>query len=297
MYPAVWLLNHIANWTLRRMGIQAATEAEEAHNEEEIRILMKESYKYGYINKSELTYLDNVFEFSERNAGEIMVPRTDMICLYLEDSFDDNIQTALDERMTRYPICDGDKDHIIGFLHIKDLLRALKDGQKPDLRTLARDVLEVPVFMPISQLLRLLQKERKQLAVLIDEYGGTAGMVTTEDILEELVGEIQDEFDEERPEVEEECDKTYSVDGKVLLEDINSLFGLDLDDSQYDTIGGWLYAQFTEPPEAGQTVELPQATISVEEVDALRITRVQIRLLAPLDSVTQGMLDEQLKKD
>ena len=110
--------------------------------------------------------------------------------------------------MTRYPICNEDKDHIIGFLHIKDLLRALNDGKKPDLSTLARDVLEVPVSMPISNLLRLLQKERKQLAILIDEYGGTAGMVTIEDILEEIVGEIQDEFDEERPEVEEETDKT-----------------------------------------------------------------------------------------
>ncbi len=297
MYPAVWVLNHIAGWVLRCLGIHGASEAEEAHNEDEIRILMKESYKYGYINKSELTYLDNVFEFSERHAGEIMVPRTDMICLYLEDSFEENMKTVLEERMTRYPICDGDKDHIIGFLHIKDLLRSLKDGNQPDLSSLARDVLEVPVFMPISRLLRLLQKERKQLVVLIDEYGGTAGMVTIEDILEEIVGEIQDEFDEERPEVEEENEKTYSVDGKMLLEDINHLFGLELDDSQYDTIGGWVYAQFTEPPEAGQTVLLPSAEISVEEVEALRVTRVQIRLFESLDAVAQGMLDEQLKKD
>ena len=180
---------------------------------------MEESYKYGYIDKTELTYLDNVFDFSERHASEIMVPRTDMICLYLKDSFTENIEVALSERMTRYPICEEDKDHIIGFLHIKDLLRALNAGQKPDLRTLAREVLVVPESMPISKLLRLLQKQRKQLAILIDEYGGTAGMVTIEDILEEIVGEIQDEFDEERPEVEEESDKTYSIDGKMLLED------------------------------------------------------------------------------
>ena len=400
MYPAVWFLNHVANWTLRRMGISAASEAEEAHNEEEIRILMEESYKYGYIDKSELTYLDNVFDFSERSAGEIMVPRTDMICLYLEDSFDENIKTALTERMTRYPICNEDKDHIIGFLHIKDLLRALNDGQKPDLSTLARDVLEVPVSMPISNLLRLLQKERKQLAILIDEYGGTAGMVTIEDILEEIVGEIQDEFDEERPEVEEETDKSYSVDGKMLLEDVNDLFGLELDDgqkpdlstlardvlevpvsmpisnllrllqkerkqlailideyggtagmvtiedileeivgeiqdefdeerpeveeetdksysvdgkmlledvndlfglelddSQCDTIGGWVYTQLNTQPQIGQTVKLPKAEITVEEVEALRITRLKIKLLSALSSVNQGMLDEHLNKD
>ena len=235
MYPAVWFLNHVANWTLRRMGISAASEAEEAHNEEEIRILMEESYKYGYIDKSELTYLDNVFDFSERSAGEIMVPRTDMICLYLEDSFDENIKTALTERMTRYPICNEDKDHIIGFLHIKDLLRALNDGQKPDLSTLARDVLEV--------------------------------------------------------------DKSYSVDGKMLLEDVNDLFGLELDDSQCDTIGGWVYTQLNTQPQIGQTVKLPKAEITVEEVEALRITRLKIKLLSALSSVNQGMLDEHLNKD
>lgn len=297
MYPAVWLLNHIANWTLRRMGIHAASEAEEAHDEEEIRILMKESYKYGYIDRSELTYLDNVFDFSDRSAGEIMVPRTDMICLDLEDSFEDCVRTVLSERMTRYPICNGDKDHIIGFLHIKDLLRPLHDGQKPDLRNLARDVLEVPVFMPISKLLRLLQKERKQLAILIDEYGGTAGMVTIEDILEELVGDIQDEFDEERPEVEEKNDCIYSVDGKMLLEDVNELFDLKLEDQQCDTIGGWVYAQLHRQPEVGQMIALPKAEIYVEEVENLRITRLKIKLLSKLDRVSQELLDEQLHKN
>ena len=112
-----------------------------------------------------------------------MVPRTDMICLYLEDPIEENIQTALDERMTRYPICEEDKDHIIGFLHIKDLLRDLNAGQKPDLRSLARNVLLVPESLPISKLLKMLQKHRSQLAVLIDEYGGTAGMVTVGDTL------------------------------------------------------------------------------------------------------------------
>ena len=296
MYPAVWFLNHVANWTLRRMGIHAASEAEEAHNEEEIRILMEESYKYGYIDKTELTYLDNVFDFSERHASEIMVPRTDMICLYLKDSFTENIEVALSERMTRYPICEEDKDHIIGFLHIKDLLRALNAGQKPDLRTLAREVLVVPESMPISKLLRLLQKQRKQLAILIDEYGGTAGMVTIEDILEEIVGEIQDEFDEERPEVEEESDKTYSIDGKMLLEDVNDLFGLELSSNSCDTIGGWVYSQLDYPPQLGQSVKLPKAEFLVEELDNIRITRLKVKLLQEPGSIHQGMLEEQLNK-
>ena len=283
-------------WPLIVFNIHAASEAEEAHNEEEIRILMEESYKYGYIDKTELTYLDNVFDFSERHASEIMVPRTDMICLYLKDSFTENIEVALSERMTRYPICEEDKDHIIGFLHIKDLLRALNAGQKPDLRTLAREVLVVPESMPISKLLRLLQKQRKQLAILIDEYGGTAGMVTIEDILEEIVGEIQDEFDEERPEVEEESDKTYSIDGKMLLEDVNDLFGLELSSNSCDTIGGWVYSQLDYPPQLGQSVKLPKAEFLVEELDNIRITRLKVKLLQEPGSIHQGMLEEQLNK-
>lgn len=294
MYPAVWFLNHVANWVLRLIGIHPASEGDDAHNEEEIRILMEESYKYGYIDKSELTYLDNVFDFSERHASEIMVPRTDMLCVYLQDSFEDNMKVALNERMTRYPICDDDKDHIVGFLHTKDLLRALHAGKKPDLRTLARDLLTVPESMPISKLLRLLQKERKQIAILIDEYGGTAGMVTIEDILEEIVGEIQDEFDEERPEVEAEGEKTYSIDGKMLLEDINDLFGLDIESENCDTIGGWIYSQIEYPPQLGQHVDLPNLIFTIEELDNVRITRLKVKLLHDVEGIHKGMLEEYL---
>lgn len=295
MYPAVWFLNHVANWTLRRFGVDAASEAEEAHNEDEIRILMEESHKHGYIDKTELTYLDNVFDFSDRRASDIMVPRTDMVCLYLEDSWEDNIKTALEERMTRYPICNEDKDHIVGFLHIKDLLRSLNAGQKPDLRTLARDVLLVPESLPISKLLRMLQKHRSQLAVLVDEYGGTAGMVTVEDILEEIVGEIQDEFDEERPEVEEKSSRTYSVDGKMLLEEVNDSFELELDTENCDTIGGWVYAQLDYPPQVGQKVQTEAAVFTVEEIDKMRIVRVGIQLLHDAPKIHEELQEENLE--
>lgn len=294
MYPAVWILNHVANWVLRRLGVEAASEAEEAHNEEEIRILMEESHKHGYIDKTELTYLDNVFDFSDRRASDIMVPRTDMVCLYLDEPVEENIKTALNERMTRYPICQEDKDHIVGFLHIKDLLRDLNAGTMPDLRALARDVLLVPESLPISKLLRMLQKHRSQLAILIDEYGGTAGMVTVEDILEEIVGEIQDEFDEERPEVEDKGSKTYSVDGKMLLDDVNDFFELELDTENCDTIGGWVYAQIDYPPKVGQKVKTDAAEFTVEEVDKMRITRVRIQLLHEPENIHEELQEEYL---
>lgn len=292
MYPAVWLLNHVANFVLRCLGVEAASEVEEAHNEDEIRILMEESHKHGYIDKTELTYLDNVFDFSDRRASDVMVPRTDMICLYLEDPVEESIKIALDERMTRYPICAEDKDHIIGFLHIKDLLRALNDGCTPNLRALAREVLLVPESLPISKLLKMLQRHRSQIAVLIDEYGGTAGMVTVEDIVEEIVGEIQDEFDEERPEVEDKGDKTYSVDGKMLLEDVNDVFELELDTEDCDTIGGWLYAQIDYPPKVGQKLKTAEAEFTVEEVAKMRITRVGIQLLHEPENIHEELQEE-----
>ena len=197
--------------------------------------------------------------------------------------------------MTRYPICDEDKDHIIGFLHIKDLLRSLNAGEHPDLRSLARKVLLVPESLPISKLLRILQKHRSQLAILVDEYGGTAGMVTVEDILEEIVGEIQDEFDEERPEVEEKGGKTYSVDGKMLLEDVNDTFELALDTENCDTIGGWVYSQLDYPPKVGQKVQTPAAAFTVEEIDKMRIVRVGIQLLHEPEKIHEELQEEHLE--
>ncbi|WP_110953821.1 hemolysin family protein [Massilibacillus massiliensis] len=278
MYPVVWFLNHVANWILKLAGIQVATEGEVAHTEEEIRILMEESHKQGFIDKTELTFVDNIFDFAERNAREVMIPRTDMICLYIEDSFEENLKVALEEHLTRYPICDQDKDNIIGFLHMKDLLRALANGEKPDIRTLARNVVAVPESMPLSNLLKMLQKQRAQIAIVVDEYGGTAGMVTVEDILEEIVGEIQDEFDEERPFVETREGNMYSVDARLLLEEINDMLEMKLDSESFDTIGGWLYSQIEIPPVVNEKVDYDGDEFIVEEVDNVRITRVLIKV-------------------
>lgn len=291
-YPAVWFMNHVANWVLSLFGVESASEQEEAHNEEEIRLLMEESHKQGYIDKSELTYLDNVFEFSDRRAGEIMVPRTDMVCLYLEDEFEESLKVALKEKMTRYPVCDEDKDHVVGVIHVIDMLQAVKNGGKIDLRKLMRAPLIVPESMDISKLLRMMQKRRAQMAILADEYGGTAGILTLEDILEEIVGEIQDEFDDERNEIVELGEKTYSVDGKVLLEQINDLFELTIDTEDVDTIGGWVSAKVEYPPRIGKQVETEGAIFTIEEMDKVRVTRVHIEVLYVPESVHEDIQAE-----
>ena len=280
MYPVIWVLNSCASWILRAVGIQVMSEHEAAHTEEEIRILMEESQRQGYINKTELTYVDNIFDFAERNVNEVMIPRTDMVCLYAEDPFAVNLEKALTEQLTRYPICDPDKDNIIGFVHSKDLLAALAKGQSPTLREMVREVVAVPESMAISDLLKLLQKNRAQIAIVIDEYGGTAGLVTVEDILEEIVGEIQDEFDEERPVVEIREDNAHSVDGRLLLGEVNEVFGLDLDAEDVDTLGGWMSVRVEMPPQIGQQINYADYEFVVEEVDNMRVNRVLLRKIA-----------------
>ena len=284
MWPAVWILNHVANWVIIRLGFEVASEGEEAHSEEEIRLLMEESHKHGYIDKTELTFVDNVFDLSNLTVREIMIPRTDMICLYLEDSFDENVKKALTEQMTRYPVCIEDKDNIVGFLHIKDLLNPLYARKNIDIRSLLREVTVVPESMPVRNLLKLMQGKRLQLAIVVDEYGGTAGMVTLEDIVEEIVGEIQDEFDEER--VEKRTEKLYSLDAKMLLDDVNEMFGTNIEEENIDTIGGWLSTQVDTPPRVGQKANFGDDEFFVEEVDRVRITRVLVKLNHTVDGNT-----------
>ncbi|THF83853.1 hemolysin family protein [Cohnella fermenti] len=276
MSPFIWLLNGMANRLLKLVGVEPATELSSAHTEEEIRILMKESHKSGLIDKTELTLVDNIFEFAETNAREIMIPRTEMICLYANHPFEDNRIVALREMHTRYPVCDKDKDNIIGFVHIRDVLRGY-DGSVQDIREILRPLTTVPESMPISNLLKLMQKNKSQIAILIDEYGGTSGLVTLEDIMEEIVGEIQDEFDEERPDLEKKDDETYSISGMMLIEEVNSYFGLDIPTEDYDTIGGWMYSQIENPPRKNQTIEVEAGIrFIIEETDHLRISRIHI---------------------
>jgi CBS domain containing-hemolysin-like protein len=276
MSPFSWILNGIAGVLLKPFGIDTSEVSSSAHTEEEIRILVKESHKNGLIDKTELTLMDNIFEFAETNAREIMIPRTDMSCLYGNLSFEENKNIALREMHTRYPVCDKDKDNIIGFVHIKDLLK-VSDSSILDIREVMRPMTTVPESMPISTLLKLLQKRKSQIAILIDEYGGTSGMVTLEDIMEEIVGEIQDEFDEERPDVEKRDESTYSINGMMLIEEVNNFFGLDISTDDYDTIGGWIYSQIENPPMKSQYVQSEQGfRFTIEETDHMRISRITV---------------------
>ncbi|MFC7680263.1 hemolysin family protein [Paenibacillus sp. GCM10028914] len=273
MYPIIWLVNRLSSGLLRLFRMTPVIERGNAHTEEEIRDLMKESSEIGLINNTELTLVDNIFEFADTTAREIMIPRTDMICLYTNLSVDKNLDIALEGMRTRYPICEEDKDHIIGFIHIKDLMR----GHVHDQLSLIRPIIAVPESIQISELLKRMQRSKTQIAILIDEYGGTSGLVTLEDIMEEIVGEIQDEFDEERQGIEIVSEDEYSIDGLMLIDEINDQFGLDVETEDYDTIGGWFSSRLEAIlPHKGQSYSYGEYLFIVEETENKRISRIRL---------------------
>ncbi|TDL78581.1 hemolysin family protein [Peribacillus frigoritolerans] len=245
MYPFIKTLNGSALFIVRLFGLHAASEHEMAHTEEELRIILSESLKSGEINQSEYKYVNKIFEFDNRIAKEIMVPRTEMVTVALEDSFEENLEIMRSERYTRYPLEHEDKDNIVGLVNIKEVLDALymsKEGVL--LKNYIRPVIKVIETIPIQDLLMRMQKDRIHMAILVDEYGGTAGLVTVEDILEEIVGEIRDEFDvDELPNVQKKSEYHYIFDGKALIEEVNDLLQLEIDSEDVDTIGGWVLTE------------------------------------------------------
>ncbi|PTM59731.1 hemolysin family protein [Desmospora activa] len=274
-YPFIYVLNGAANRILQWVGVEMVPEHQQAHTEEEIRMLVAQSHKSGIIDQTELSLFDNIFEFSDRVAREIMVPRIDMISLYTDDTFSDNLKTIQSSRHTRFPLCHEDKDNIIGIVHIRHVYERLLNGEKPELEKLARPAVQVPETMEIMEVLRTLQKKRTEVAIVVDEYGGTAGLVTTEDIIEEIFGEIQDEFDDERPFFQKSGQKT-SIDARLLIEEINDHFGTDIEDPDNDTIGGWVFSRLQEVPQVGDEVIYDDFKFTVEEIDQRSVTRLLV---------------------
>ncbi|MCL6457469.1 MAG: hemolysin family protein [Gorillibacterium sp.] len=272
--PFIWVLNAASNGVLRIINVDVTVE-HEAHTEKEIRIMLGQSAKSGHIDNDELKLFDNIFEFSDRVAREVMVPRTDMECLYADLPIEENLQIIYATKHTRYPVADKEKDRIIAFIQIKYILTAPQE-KLTSLHGFLRPVMTVHESMEISRVLRLMQKRHSQLAIVLDEYGGTAGILTTEGILEEIVGNMQDEFDNnERPEVEVKGD-VISVDGKVLIEELIPIINLDLDDDEVDSIGGWLFKNLEGDPAKGMRVEFGNRIFEVAEMDRFRILRVNI---------------------
>jgi CBS domain containing-hemolysin-like protein len=246
MYPIIKTLNGSARLITGMFGLKPAQDHEVAHTEEELRLILSASFKGGEINQSEYKYMNNIFQFDDRIAKEIMVPRTEIIAFDKEMSVAECIRISSEENYTRYPIYEADKDHIIGMVNMKEVLIDYYKGRrdKTIIEQYIRPVIQVIETVSLQNLLVKMQKERVHMAILIDEYGGTDGLVTVEDILEEIVGDIRDEFDhDEIPQIKKIDNNKTIIDGKVLVEEVNELFGLSIDDTDVDTIGGWILTE------------------------------------------------------
>ncbi|MEG0260482.1 MAG: hemolysin family protein, partial [Lysinibacillus sp.] len=241
MYPFINALNGTSRFLLRAVGVKAASE-DQAYSEEELKIIMAQSFHGGEIDKQELQYMENVFAFDERVVKDVMVPRPELVAID-KDMGTKEIISILDEHnYTRYPVVEeNDKDKIIGFVNANKLLSRIVTNRQANLTDFVRTIPFMFEQTPIQNALLRMQEDRVHIAVVIDEYGGTAGILTMEDILEELVGEIRDEFDaDEVDEIRKTGEKEYTINSRVLLEDLEDRFGLDFEDSEeIDTIGGW----------------------------------------------------------
>nr|WP_295971569.1 hemolysin family protein [uncultured Bacillus sp.] len=281
-YPIVWSMNHSARFITGLFGYKTVSENELSRSEEELRIILSESYESGEINQSEYKYVTNIFDFDERVAKEIMVPRTEMVTISVNDSKEKILSIMDQEKYTRYPVVeDGDKDNIIGIVHMKDLLTAWIDRQNAPLKDFIKPTISVIETIPIHDLLLLLQKERSYVAILLDEYGGTAGMVTMEDMVEEIVGEIRDEFDaDEIPEIRKKGEDHYILDAKLLISEVNDLLGIHLDEEDVDTIGGWFLNQ-TYDVKLGDSIEADGYLFTISEIDEHHIIFIEVKKEAP----------------
>ncbi|MCC1487840.1 hemolysin family protein [Bacillus tropicus] len=300
-FPFIWVLNGSARIITKLLGLKPPKGHEEVHSEEELRMLVSESYKNGEINQSEYKYVNKIFEFDDRIAKEIMVPRTEMHIISKEMPAEEALQKMSQEKYTRYPVVDGDKDHVIGFVNFKDIFTDFVQHNavsNKKVEQYIRPIILVIDSIPIHDLFLKMQKERTHIAILIDEYGGTSGLVTVEDILEEIVGDIQDEFDtDEQPEIQQVSETKTILEGKVLVSEVNTLLGLTIDDNGVDTIGGWILTKNIEIAEE-DFIEIENYKFCVKELDGHYIKRLEVtktvESIVILEDEKQISLQEQI---
>lgn len=282
-YPFIWVLDTMTIKILHLMGVEPASEHDAAHSEEEIKLIVNASQRGGVIDDTERDIIQNAIDFSEICAHEVMVPRQDMQCLFLNDTFDKVMSQVKRSKHTRYPLCDKDRDNVVGMIHIRDLLEHCEEKlEKGRLNKIARQILFVPENQSISEVLHLMMRKRTHIAIVVDEYGGTAGLLSMEDILEELVGNILDEHDvagvEEIHKVDE---KVCEFDGKVLIEDAYECMGLPQRECDETTIGGYVFTLIGRAPKVGDKVEDDLCVYEVIAAGRMRVKRVKVVVKEP----------------
>ena len=279
-YPFMAALNTSTAFLLRKAGIEGASEHEIPHSEEEIRALLMQAHIAGELSRSEHRLINAVFEFDELICRRLMLPRGDVVFLDVKNSLSEAIDVFQQTKHTRYPVCDGSLDKIVGTVHIKDLIGLSADTDF-DLSSVIRPPQYVPETMPVRRLLRQFQSTHQHLAFLVDEYGTVSGIVTLENILESIIGPVEDEFDDDQPEIVSEGPQQYNISGNASIDEINQHFGLKLETYDMDTIAGLMMAHTDKMLAPGDRVELSGATAEVLEVRGPRVVRIRLTLSEP----------------
>lgn len=286
-FPAIWMLRGLTNAALRVFRIRVKREGDEAHSEEELRAILTHSEKAGVLSEENREIIEGVFQFSKRTARQIMVPRTDVVVLSITRTIDENLEIIRTTRHTRYPLCDGTLDNTIGLIHVKDLLLAQLRGPGRTMQELKRDVLFIPENSTVEAVLSQFIEHKTHMAVVLDEYGGASGIVSLENITEELFGQIQDEFDRERPEIEPLGNGRYRVRGDYLIEDLADRLKIDVGEPDEETIGGYVAARIGREVAPGDRVELGELAIQVIDAERFRVRWVVVQTQMPKMEVVE----------
>lgn len=276
--PAIWAMNGAGNFLLRLIGVQSASEHQLGHSVQELKMLVEASEKIGVIENIEREMLHAVFDFGNSTAHEVMVPRTEMQAVDADAPIHELIHLAIQHPFSKFPVYEGEIDHIIGVAHAKDLVRVQHSERlTATIRGIVREALFVPDTIRLDALLQEFRARRQHMAIVLDEYGGTAGLVTLDDLMSQILGEVRDTFDKSTPEIQRLPDGSALIEGMTLIDDVNRHFGLELKDENYDTIAGFMLGKLERMAKVGDVVEADGIKLRVEALDGLRIARVSLK--------------------
>ncbi|HGT9365331.1 TPA: HlyC/CorC family transporter [Clostridioides difficile] len=288
--PIVWIFNIITNIIFKLFGITNKG-AKSFITEEELKTMVNVSHEEGVLEMEEREIINNVFEFGDMQAKNAMVQRIDMVAIDMEDSYDEIIQVFKTEKLSRMPVYEETIDDIVGILNIKDIIfLSDEEIESFDIKNYMREPFFTYEFKKITQLLEEMKLEKSQMAIVVDEYGGTSGLLTIEDLVEVIVGDIEDEYDEEEDEIQVIKEDEYIVDGSTKIGDVNELIGVNLESEEFDSIGGFIIGHLSRLPEENEVIEVDNIRFCIESIEKNRIKKIRIY------TTTEGLSVEQFKE-
>ena len=274
--PIVWVFNLLTGIIFKIMGIENDG-VKPFITEEELKAMVNVSHEEGVLEIEEREIINNVFQFGDMQAKEAMIQRLDMIAVNIEDSYDEIIELFKSEKLSRLPVYQESIDDIVGILNIKDIIfLSDEEIQNFNIKNYVREAFFTYEFKKITQLLEEMKKEKSQMAIVVDEYGGTAGLLTIEDLVEVIVGDIDDEYDEEEEEIVKVSDNEYLVEGSTKISDVNEQIGINFESDEFDSIGGFIIGYLKRIPEENELIEVGNVKFSVESIDKNRINKIRI---------------------